>query len=86
MRSLIDDCMGLFFFMGALESRHETEFEGARSESRARRPPQTPSSGSALENRGAYVRLVQRFRMSVLLAIGIREMTGGSCLMSQLFH
>ena len=71
---------GIFLFMGALESRHETEFEGARSESRARRPPQTPSSGSALENRGAYVRLVQRFRMSVLLAIGIREMTGGSCL------
>ena len=43
---------GIFLFMGALESRHETEFEGARSESRARRPPQTPSSGSALENRG----------------------------------
>ena len=30
---------GIFLFMGALESRHETEFEGARSESRARRPP-----------------------------------------------
>ena len=41
-----------FLFMGALESRHETEFEGARSESRARRPPQTPPSGPALENRG----------------------------------
>ena len=77
---------GIFLFMGALESRHETEFEGARSESRARRPPQTPPSGPALENRGAYVRLVQRFRMSALLAIGMREMTGGSWLMSQLFH
>ena len=41
-----------FLFMGALESRHETELEGARSESRARRPPQTPPSGPALENRG----------------------------------
>ena len=48
-----------FLFMGALESRHETELEGARSESRARRPPQTPPSGPALENRGAYVRLVR---------------------------
>ena len=75
-----------FIYGGALESRHETEFEGARSESRARRPPQTPPSGPALENRGAYVRLVQRFRMSALLAIGMREMTGGSWLMSQLFH
>ncbi len=41
-----------FIYGGALESRHETEFEGARSESRARRPPQTPPSGPALENRG----------------------------------
>ena len=77
---------GIFLFMGALESRHETEFERARFESRARSPPQTPPSGPALENRGAYVRLVQRFRMSALLAIGMREMTGGSWLMSQLFH
>ena len=41
-----------FIYGGALESRHETEFEGARSESRARRPPQTPPSGPALENKG----------------------------------
>ena len=41
-----------FLFMGALESRHETELEGARSESRARRPPQTPPSGLAFKYKG----------------------------------